>query len=165
MMRSDGLNLRIAPESAFAEPRRFAHQRLKQIRVEIADFALQDGGDAFEARAGIDRGFGRGLSVAGGVAIELHEDEIPDFDVAAAVAGEFAIGVALIGGRWPHVVVNFAARAAGAGVAHGPEIFLQAGNFDDAVFGRADLNPERGGFADRREVDCRTISAPPKTVK
>ncbi len=52
-------------------------------------------------------GFGRGLRLAAGVAIELHEDQIPDFDVAAAIAGELAIGVALIGGGRAHVVVRF----------------------------------------------------------
>ena len=50
------------------------HQRLKQIRVEIADFALQDGGDAFEARAGVDGRLRQGIELAAGVPIELHED-------------------------------------------------------------------------------------------
>ena len=140
-------------------------QRLKQIRIEIADFALQDGGDAFEARAGVDGRLRQGIELARGIAIELHENEIPDFDVAAAIAGEFAIGVALIGGGGTHVVVNFAARAAGTGVAHGPEIFLQAGNCDDAIFRRADFDPETRQLHVARQRLPGAISAPPKTVK
>ena len=108
---------------------------------------MHDGGEAFEARAGVDRRLRQRIELAARVAIELHEDQIPDFDVAAAVAGESAIGVALIGGSRTHVVMDFAARAARAGVAHGPEIFLQAGNRDDAILGRADSGPEGGGFA------------------
>jgi hypothetical protein len=75
-------------------------------------------------------------------AIELHEDEVPDFDVAAAIAAEFAIGVALVGSGRAHVVVNFAARAARAGIAHGPEIFLQAGNRNHALARRANIDPK-----------------------
>ena len=52
----------------------------------------------------------------------LHEDEVPDFDVAAAFTGKLAIDVAFFRGYSAHVVENFAARAAGAGIAHGPEI-------------------------------------------
>ncbi len=78
------------------------------------------------------------MSVAGGVAVELHEDQVPDFYVAAAVAGELALliaNVAFFGGFDAHVVENFAAGAAGAGVAHGPEIVFEAGDGDDALGG------------------------------
>ena len=57
-----------------------------------------------------------------------------------------------VGGFRAHVVVDFAARAARAGVAHGPEIILQAGNFDDAIFGRADFLPEGAGFVVGRKL-------------
>ena len=87
-------------------------------------------------------GFGSGVTSPVALAIELHEDQIPDFDVAAAVAAECAIGVALIGSRRAHVVMDFAARAARAGIAHGPEVFLQPGNGDDAVARRADVDPQ-----------------------
>ena len=46
-------------------------------------------------------GFGSGVERAARVAIELHEHEIPDLDVAAALAGEFAVGVAFFGSRGP----------------------------------------------------------------
>ncbi len=41
--------------------------------------------------------------------------------------------MAFFGGYGAHVVEDFAAGAAGAGVAHGPEIVFQAGDGDDAV--------------------------------
>src|SRR6185437_7778446 len=101
-------------------------------------------GEAFEARACIHGWFGQRLERATCVAVKLHEDEIPDFDVAAAIAAELAIWVALVGGGTTHIVVNFAAGATGADIAHGPEIFLEAGDFDHAVFRRANLDPEAG---------------------
>ncbi len=71
------------------------------------------------------------------VAVELHEDEIPDFDEAAAVAREFALrgsdSMTEVGGGGAHVVVDFAARAARTGVTHGPEVFLQARNGENTV--------------------------------
>src|SRR5580704_9451915 len=123
-----------------------AHYWLKQIGVEVADFAFEDGGHAFQTQAGIDGRLRQGIEFAGCVAIELHEDQVPDFDVAAALATEFAVGMALVGGGWAHVVMKFAAGPAGAGIAHGPEIFFKAGDFDYAIFGRADSGPEPGGF-------------------
>ena len=103
---------------------RFPDQRSKQICVEVADFVFEDGGHAFEAHAGVDGRLRQGIELAASVAVELHEDEVPDFDIASAVAGKSAIGVALIGRRRAHVVENLAARAARAGVAHGPEILF-----------------------------------------
>ena len=122
------------------------HQRNKEIGVVVGDDALEDGGDAFEAHAGVHAGFRQRRERAAGVAIELHEDEIPDFDVAAAVAGKFAIGVAFFGGGRAHVVENFAARAAGAGIAHGPEIIFEAGNGERCARPEHSAQPELARF-------------------
>src|SRR5882762_9049914 len=93
-------------------------------------------------------------------AIELHEHEVPDFDIAATFAAEFAVGVALIGGCGAHVVVNFAARAAGAGVAHGPEVFFKAGNRNDAIFWRTDVHPQvQGLFVDTQDFSGSDLRA------
>ena len=67
--------------------------------------------------------------------------------------------MALIGGCGAHVVENFAARTAGTGVAHGPEIFFQAGDGNDAVFWRADFGPEGGGFRVVGERDAGNFRA------
>ena len=42
-------------------------------------------------------GLGRGVTVPLASRVELHEHEIPDFDVSPAIAGKFAVGVALVG--------------------------------------------------------------------
>ncbi len=102
-------------------------------------------------------GFGRGSSLPLGVAIELHEDEIPDFDVAAAVAGKFAVGVALSRRLPGPCRSGFRCTGRRAGVAHGPEIFFEAGNFADAVFRRADFDPERCRFVIAAAVSVRRV--------
>src|ERR1700691_1160057 len=115
----------------------FANQRLKKVRIEIADLALHNRGDAFQSRACVYRWLWKWVEVAARVAIELHEHEIPDLDIASAVAAECAVPMAFVGGIRAHVVEDFAARTAGAGIAHSPEVFLQARNGNDAILGRA----------------------------
>src|SRR6266849_8257526 len=85
-------------------------------------------------------------SLAGPKAVELHEHQIPDFDVAATIAGKLAVCVAFVGRRWTHVVVNFAARAARAGIARSEEVFLQAGNGENALSGNILRKPKTFGF-------------------
>ena len=100
------------------------------------------GGQAFETRTGVDGRLGQRGDSAGSVAIELHENQVPDFDVAAAIAGKLAVGVSFVRCDGSHVVMNFAARAAGAGVAHGPEIFFQARDGNDALGGNVLAQPQ-----------------------
>ena len=57
----------------------------EQVDVVIVGDALQDGGDALQPHAGIDGGLGQ---IEAGVLVhllELHEDEIPEFEEAVAV--------------------------------------------------------------------------------
>src|SRR5690606_29249879 len=65
--------------------RRRADQVLEQVYFVVGMHALQHGGNALEAHAGVDTGLGQRFHVAGGIALELHENEVPDFDVAIAV--------------------------------------------------------------------------------
>ncbi len=106
---------------------------------------MKHGSQALEARTGIDGGLRQRRHRAGGVAIELHENEIPDFDVAAAFATESAFGMTLARRCRAHVVVNFTARPAWTRIAHGPEIFLQPGNRNHAVARRSHAYPQRRG--------------------
>src|SRR6267378_4547127 len=122
------------------------HQGHKKISVVVGDDPLQDGGDAFEAHASVHAGLGQGSKNAAGVAVELHEHEIPDFDVAAAVAGELAIDVSVVRRFRPHVVMDFAARPTRTRVAHGPEIIFEAGNREDALFRNILFAPEAACF-------------------
>jgi hypothetical protein len=88
-------------------------------------------------------GFGSG-SAPISAAVELHEHQIPDFDVAVAVSIRRT-------GRTPGdvravIVEDFRTGTAGAGIAHRPEIVafvaLAAGlvaDAGDALFGHLDL--------------------------
>src|SRR6266700_3859978 len=145
----DHLHSRIGERFNSCKLRSTVCERSKQIRVVIGDDALEDGGGAFEAHACVDAGPGKRCQIhaviagpCGGQAIELHEDEVPDFDVAAAITGKFAFGVALLGRGGAHVIMDFAAWAARAGVAHGPEVLFRAWNWNDALCGNALLKPQ-----------------------
>jgi len=139
------------------------HQRHKQIGIVVGDDSLKDRGGAFKAHAGVNAGLGQGRQFAALIAVVLHEDEVPDFDEAAAVAREFAFrcgkAVAEIRRGGAHVVMNFAAWAARTGIAHGPEIFFQAGDGDDSVCWNPLLEPETLGFFIDTEMVARDLRA------
>ena len=91
-------------------------QRPEDVDVEIRLHALQDGRRPLEAHAGVDVLAGQRAEVVGRVAhaIELGEDQVPDFDLAG-------VGV----------IIDFAARTADAvgslaGGVGGPEVFVLA---------------------------------------
>ena len=54
--------------------------------------------------------------------------------------------MSLVGCCRAHIVVNFAAWTAGACIAHGPEIFFQVWNWNDAVGPRSSRDPKSDGF-------------------
>ncbi len=82
-----------------------------------------DAGDAFEAHAGVHVLGGERREGAVGIRVELNEDVVPDLDAARAGAVHqlAAFGFVI---AFEQVEVDFRARAAGAGVAHHPEIVL-----------------------------------------
>ena len=82
--------------------------------------------DALQTHAGVHRRLRQFRQLALGVAVELHEYEIPDLDVAVAVLVRRTRRAA--GNVRPVVVKHLGTGAAGAGVAHLPEIggFAQA---------------------------------------
>src|SRR5688572_684537 len=81
---------------------------------------LQHGGQALEPHAGIDARSWQRRQRAGGITIELHEHQIPHFDVAITVrvwrAGRAAFDFRSV------VVEDLAARPAWTGVGHLPEV-------------------------------------------
>src|SRR5690606_451001 len=74
----------------------------------------------------------QGFETAALVAVELHEDQVPDLQPAVAVAGADAADLGIAAELLAPVVHDLAARPAGAGVAHGPEVVLLP-QADDAV--------------------------------
>src|SRR5262249_48561903 len=53
-------------------------QGSEKVRVVIGDHAFEHSRGALEAHAGVDAGLGQRRQLAAGVAIELHENEVPD---------------------------------------------------------------------------------------
>src|SRR5688572_6548936 len=94
----------------------------EQVDVVVGVHALHHGSGALEAHAGVDRGLRKRSQLAVGRALELHEHEVPDLDVAVALlvlrAGRPA------GDPGAVVIEDLGARAAGPGVAHRPEVRL-----------------------------------------
>jgi hypothetical protein len=89
------------------------------------------------------QGLGSGESVPGLVAVELHEHEVPDLDVAVAIGVGRARRAA--GHFRPMVVEDLGARAARAGVGHLPEVVRHVLRLARLV---ADANAALGGHAD-----------------
>jgi hypothetical protein len=101
-------------------PRGRLDERIEHVDLVVAVHVLQDGGQALQAHAGVHAGGGQRRDRAVFLHVELHEHVVPDLDEAVAVflgAARRAAGdvVAV-------VVEDFAARAAGAGVGHHPEV-------------------------------------------
>ena len=125
---------------------------------------MEDGSDAFEAHAGVHARLGEGVQLTVAITVVLHEHQIPDFNVAAAVARERALrgcdAVAKIGGSGAHIVVDFAAWAAGASVPHGPEIFFESRDREDSLGRHVLPKPEALGlFIDAQRVARRNFRA------
>ena len=125
-----------------------ANEVPKKIDVVVAVDVLQDGRQTFEPHAGVDARFGQRRQRALVVAIELHEHQVPDLDVAIAVS------IGRTGGAARDfravVIEDFAARATRTRVGHLPEIVgcvrraLVVANAHDAFARHADVvRPDR----------------------
>ncbi len=114
-------------------------QRHEQVDLVVAVHVLQHRRQPLQAHAGVDAGLGQLVHHAVFGAVELHEDVVPDLDVAVAVLFGRARRAARDLGAV--VVEDLGARAARAGVAHHPEVVrgvaraLVVADADDA-FGR-----------------------------
>ena len=97
-----------------------ADQVDEEIDLVVRMHVLQHRRETLEAHAGVDAGRGQRRQVPLVVAIELHEHEIPDLDVAVAVC----VGRPRRSAKNFRTVVveDFRARSAGAGVGHLPEV-------------------------------------------
>ncbi len=121
-------------------PRYRLDDRLEEVGVVVGPLPLDDGSDPLEAHAGVHAGGGERTQLARRIPVVLHEHEVPDLEPAVALALDaqalpprlyFCAGqvVAL-------EEVDLRARAAGPGLAHGPEVLFRA-QLQDAV--RADV--------------------------
>ena len=106
----------------------------EQVRVVVGQLSLDDRRDPLEAHAGVHRERRQRHERAVGLAVELHEDVVPDLDEAIAVAVDALADRLGAGDVVAPEVVDLRAAAAGAGLAHRPE-----------VLGQAELGDARGG--------------------
>ena len=127
------------------------HDVLKEVDVVVGRHILQNGRETLQAHARVDVGTREAIQLAGSVAVKLREDEVPNLHVAVAVFIGAPRRAAL--NLRAAVVEDFRAGAAGAGVAHHPEVVghvasaLVVADADDALFG--DVNfvlPDVVGF-------------------
>src|SRR5438445_8075650 len=118
-------------------------ERPKKIVVEIVGFALHESGDALQTSAGIDRRFGQRNKLPVRLLVELHEDEIPELEESPRfgafdesilrkfLAADFgplalrAFGNLEVLGDIGEVDEYLAARTAGTGVGHLPEVVVR----------------------------------------
>ena len=115
-------------------------QVTEKIDFEYALDALQDAGHALQPEAGVDRGTRQRHALFLRHLLELHEDEIPEFEEAVAILLRAARRSA------PDMLAavdeDLRARTARTGIAHRPEI-VRGRNADDAIVREArDLLPE-----------------------
>ena len=106
------------------DPADVLHDVLDRIHLKEVVHPLHDAGQAFQTHAGVDVGMLQGSVIPFAVVVELGEHQVPELDIAVAVAayaagrGPAAVGLA-------PVKIDFRAGAAGAGPVL-PEIVLLA---------------------------------------
>ena len=100
-------------------------RRLEYIRIVVALLTLQHHTETLKAHSGIDMLCGQRFELAVSLAVELHEHQVPDFD-HQVVSGidQFTSVEFRPFGVVTQIEMNFAARAAGTGVPHLPEIIM-----------------------------------------
>ena len=134
-----------------------ADRGLENIGVVIRFLALQDHAQALEAHARIDIACRKLLQRTVGLAVELHENEVPDLDhlrmahidhLAARLQGDLRLVA--------QVEVNLRAGSAGARLTHLPEIVVLVAA-DDVVFGKKLLPIVVSLLVERHAVLVRTF--------
>ena len=118
---------------------------LEHVCVVVGVLALNGAHQSLKAHARVDDIHGELLQRAVGLAVELHEHQVPDFDdLWVVLVDEFSSGhLRFLLGR-AAVQMDFGARATRSGVAHLPEVVVLVA-VDDVV-GRHVLQPESGGL-------------------
>ncbi|CCZ49491.1 putative uncharacterized protein [Bacteroides sp. CAG:661] len=118
---------------------------LEDVGVVVGRFPLQSTHQSFESHAGVDDSGRKRFEAAVGLAVVLHEHEVPDFDdLRVVLVHQFASGHLGFLFFRARVDVDLRAGAAGTRIAHFPEIVMLVA-VQDVVF-RQELFPVGGGF-------------------
>ena len=107
-------------------------QRGEQIRFKNILFVLHDHAQALQPHTGVYIILRQRLQGAVFLAVVAFKNNVPDFHKAPAVAGNVTVRV--FAAFVAKVIINFAARAAGAGGAHGPKV-VRFAQLKNTLFG------------------------------
>ena len=103
-------------------PPRLLDNRPEQVDIVITVYVLHHRGHALQSHAGVHRGLGQRIQCAVLVAVVLHKHQVPDLNITIQVVILATRGAA--GHIRPVIVKQLGTGAAGAGIAHLPEIFF-----------------------------------------
>ena len=141
--------VRVAPGTLAGQLAHPRDERREQVGLPAGELALHDRGDALQTHAGVDGRPRQRRHAPAGVAVELHEHEVPDLEPAVALAGRPLARPPgrLLGARQVVALVEMDLRAGAArpGVAHRPEVVLLAQAQDAVVLQPGDLLPQGEG--------------------
>ncbi len=125
---------------------RLADVRREEVGVEVRRHALEHGGDALQAHAGVDAGARQRPQVPRRVALVLHEHQVPDLQPPVAPTPVQGANLCIAAVFHAPVDDDLGARAARTRITHRPEVVLLT-QADDAL--RRDLRqfkPQRVGL-------------------
>ena len=122
----EALNSNLAVAGQITEA---VEERREDVGLVVGRHVLEDCAHALEAHAGIDAGLRKRCECAVGGAVELDEDVVPQFPPTVAVAGQKTVA-AVTEALARAVVDDLGIGAAGARVAHGPEVLVGAESHD-----------------------------------
>ena len=131
------------------------HDRGKEVSAVIRIHVLHDRDDPLETHAGIHVGRRQRIKLGRINAIVLHENQVPDFEIALAIPiyrANMAGDILLVAELRTAVNVDFTARPAGTGLGHFPEVLLAAKIQHMALHHAGLLQPVAVGFFIRGEV-------------
>jgi len=119
------------------------HEPGKEIAIKVCTYPLDGGCDTLKPHTGVDTRAGEGFENTALVTIVLHEDQVPELKVPVTIAAHAAIRPSTAYLR-ALVEDDLRARAAGAGIPHGPEVVLFSQAHDAFFRQPGDLLPELG---------------------
>ncbi len=130
---------------------------LENVGIVIGLLALENHAQTLETHAGVDVARRQLLQRPVGLAVELHEDEVPDLDdLRMALVDHLAAGYGGDFGLVAEVEVDFGTRPARTRLAHLPEIVVPVAA-DDVVLGQETPPIIVGLLVERHAVLLRTL--------
>ena len=135
------------------EPLNLGNDRCEDIRIIVGVLSLHQAHQTLEAHTGINHVHLQRFETAVSLAVELHEDNVPDFDdLRMILVDEFFTGHFRFLFLRTEVDMNLRARPAGSRIAHLPEVVMLVA-IDDMVL-REVLLPVAGRLIVTTDALC-----------